>query len=415
MFKKWFTLVELIVVVTILAILATIWFVAYTSYMKWTRDVNRVAQLKAITDSLKLYKSKHTLPLPNDFVEVRGSWELIAYQWYLWKNILEKIEYSTEWIDPKDKTYFSYYLTKNRKYFQLMAFLEKQDLLDEWLTSWIFNKVNAEIKYKKRYPFVDWKSLWILIDENNVPIQEITKVVWSWYLDIENTNDKYISILRNDLKIIWTWAILKNLKLVAKLWGKIYKISSCKNILENWLWKKGEDGYYTLLLDSFYQVYCDMTIEWGWWTRYAAIKWNFDFNDTFNCIISGKVIDNDTLFCASPLKFNLNTTWEFLAKEEGKTKVYVLKLQPYKDTNSRYKSYNMSDYFDCTYDNIYQRQSCWLWLNWDSNNHADQQWWISSDNKYKNGYWAWASVTMWGEYVWDQWFDTAKKYYFFVR
>jgi len=47
---KWFTLVELIVVVTILWILSTIWFVAYSWYLVWVRDTNRTSQLKSISD-----------------------------------------------------------------------------------------------------------------------------------------------------------------------------------------------------------------------------------------------------------------------------------------------------------------------------------------------------------------------------
>ena len=83
-----FTLVELIVVVTILAILATIWFVSYSSYLAWTRYTNRTSQLKSISDWLELYRTRHDLPLPNDYVEVKSSWSLIAYQWYVWKWVL---------------------------------------------------------------------------------------------------------------------------------------------------------------------------------------------------------------------------------------------------------------------------------------------------------------------------------------
>ena len=131
--NKAFTLVELIVVITILAVLSAIWFVAFSWYLAWTRDTNRISQLKSISDWLELYWTKHDLPIPEDKVDIKvWTWtneKTIAYQWYAWKNILETIEYSSEWVDPKDWTYFSYYLTKDKKYYQLMAFLEESDNL----------------------------------------------------------------------------------------------------------------------------------------------------------------------------------------------------------------------------------------------------------------------------------------------
>jgi len=68
---KAFTLVELIVVITILAILATIGFVSFSWYLAWTRDTNRVAQLKAMSDALELYSTKDDLPKPDNYIEVK--------------------------------------------------------------------------------------------------------------------------------------------------------------------------------------------------------------------------------------------------------------------------------------------------------------------------------------------------------
>ena len=124
-----FTLVELIVVVTILAILATIWFVSYSSYLTWVRDTNRLSQLVSIHDWLELYRTKKDLPIPDDNIRVEVNSNLIAYQWTVWTNTLETIDFTKWWKDPKDNTYFSYYLTQDRKYFQLLAFLEEEENL----------------------------------------------------------------------------------------------------------------------------------------------------------------------------------------------------------------------------------------------------------------------------------------------
>ncbi len=421
--KKWFTLVELIVVVTILSILSAIWFVAYSWYLAGTRDSNRISQLKAMADGLKLYKTKASLPKPDNFVEIKWSWELIAYQWYIWKNVLDLIEYQELWVDPKDKTYFSYYLTEDREYFQLMAFLEEDENLDEGEEiANVFSKVNAwelNIDYSIRYPKVYGDKLWILTNKDNVPLQEISDIVWSWYLDVFNTNNEYIARFDDKNYIIWTWAILKNLKLVAYIWWNFSQISSCKNILESWLWKKLESWYYTLFLDNwFYQVYCDMSIAWGWWTRYAAIKWDYNKDDIFNCIVEWEITDNDRLFCISPFKFNLNTTWEFMIKNESND-FNILKLKKYKDTNSEWISYKKRDYFDCSYrPNFLNYTYCRLWLNYDSNDYNYQQWGYVYNSTYDStGYRNWyrddSSVKIWRAIWWRS--SSPEKFQFFVR
>jgi prepilin-type N-terminal cleavage/methylation domain-containing protein len=91
-----FTLVELIVVVSILAILATIGFVSYSGYLVGVRDTSRIAQLSAISDGLEMYRTRKDLPNPENSVEVKINGVTIAYQGYMGKANLETIEYSKE-------------------------------------------------------------------------------------------------------------------------------------------------------------------------------------------------------------------------------------------------------------------------------------------------------------------------------
>jgi prepilin-type N-terminal cleavage/methylation domain-containing protein len=179
---KAFTLVELIVVVTILAILATIGFVSYSSYLVWVRDTNRLAQLVSIHDGLELYRTQNDLPLPDDNVEVQVNGELIAYQWYVWANTLETIDFTKGWQDPRDKQYFTYYLTEDRKYFQLMWFLEENT---NAITQSNLLKVSYAADYSNRIPTVYGKKLWVLTDTNNTPIQEIGDI------DLSNTTENF--------------------------------------------------------------------------------------------------------------------------------------------------------------------------------------------------------------------------------
>jgi len=206
--KQAFTLVELIVVVTILAVLSTIGFVSYSSYLTWVRDTNRISNMKAISDWLELFRTKNTLPLPDDYIEVKANWETIAYQWYAWANIIETIEFSSQWTDPKDWTYYSYYLTKDRKHYQLMWFLEDETDLQ---ISWIFNQTNA-IDYSIKNPTVYWKKLWILTDEFNTPIQEVAELKSAWKIELDTTNSGtlYIAHIKDWKKYAFSGAIIYN-------------------------------------------------------------------------------------------------------------------------------------------------------------------------------------------------------------
>ena len=242
--KRAFTLVELIVVVTILWILSTIWFVAYSWYMAWVRDTNRISQLKSISDWLELYRTKHDLPLPDSKLDITSSWSLIWYQWYIWKNVLEIIEYSSEWVDPKDGTYFSYYLTKDRRYYQLMAFLEEEPKKISFKNTKIF-----AVDYSDRYPYTIGKKLWILTDENNNPIQEVK----SGSLDISDVwTLKLKSYLNKDEYVTWTWTSFYKLIKVDKVWWKFWRVVN----------------------NEF--VYVNPT-EWACPEWYTAVPWNPDF------------------------------------------------------------------------------------------------------------------------------------------
>ncbi len=316
--KKAFTLVELIVVITILAILATIGFVWYSQYLVWTRDSNRISQLKSISEALNLYKTKRNadLPIPEDNIEIRANGEVLWYQWTAWKNIIEQIWYSTEWVDPKDSTYFSYYLTKNKRYFQLMALLEDSDWLQNKAPTKITNIIDNVYAsdYEGRYPAVFWDKLWILLDEVNTPVQEISSLTSSGYLDIELTNDTYKWILEDWFELTWTWSELKILAWTA-LAGWVR--NSCKTILKKSPKIKWKDWYYLINQRLPTKVYCDMTTNgWGW-SRYINIKWNYSFDDAKKCWLSNRNWENtwNTIECFNPNRLNFIVS-ELMIKED---------------------------------------------------------------------------------------------------
>jgi prepilin-type N-terminal cleavage/methylation domain-containing protein len=258
---KAFTLVELIVVVTILAILATIGFVSYSSYLTWVRDTNRLAQLVSIHDGLELYRTRNDLPLPDDNVEVQANGKTIAYQWYVWSNTLETIDFTKGWKDPRDGAYFSYYLTANRKYFQLMGFLE-----EDTNTTTKLNSVpkSYAVDYSSRIPTVYWKKLWILTDSNNRPIQEV--ITGDIDVIIDDTTN-YIAHLSDVSVMTWSTAWNSDLAYLENIGSLWWIAASCKTIIARNSSLKWKDWIYIISPEwnSVFPAYCDMTTDgWGW-------------------------------------------------------------------------------------------------------------------------------------------------------
>ncbi|MBL4746215.1 MAG: hypothetical protein JKY08_07580 [Flavobacteriaceae bacterium] len=75
---------------------------------------------------MQVYAATKSLPLPDDYIEISASGTVIAYQGYAGVDVLETIDYTNGGKDPKDDSYYTYYLTKNRKSMQLLAFMEEQ-------------------------------------------------------------------------------------------------------------------------------------------------------------------------------------------------------------------------------------------------------------------------------------------------
>lgn len=172
--KSAFTLVELLVVVTILSILAAVGFVSYSEYIVWVRDTNRKAQLEWMSNGLTMYSANRRLPVPDAAIKIMSWSTTLSYQWTIWQDILDTIEYTKEWTDPDTWKYFTYYMTSNKKYFQLFALLEEKASVPVASNLWTQTYADS---YVTKFPYPVWKKLWVLtgvgLVDGNKPIQEI--------------------------------------------------------------------------------------------------------------------------------------------------------------------------------------------------------------------------------------------------
>ncbi len=126
----WFTLVELIIVITILAILATIAFISFKNYTGNARDGNRLTTLSNLQTWLNLYEVKtSSFPMPDDVYWTwvyDNNWEEIQlnYVWFIKNNISRAVNVNTIPLDPKTNDNYIYWISYNKKYYQIATVLE---------------------------------------------------------------------------------------------------------------------------------------------------------------------------------------------------------------------------------------------------------------------------------------------------
>ena len=127
--SRWFTLVELIVVITILAVLWTVAFVSFQDYVWNSRDSKRTTDIKNIEKALELSKLQ-TGVYPN-----AGASKNITFSWATaWKqgefnnDVVRVVRNFREAPkDPLVDSFYAYSVTKNQGEYQLGWVLEDTD------------------------------------------------------------------------------------------------------------------------------------------------------------------------------------------------------------------------------------------------------------------------------------------------
>ena len=124
--RKWFTLIELVVTVTVLAVLGTLAFISYTSYISSARDSNRLAtvdNILAATELFKTYSWKY--PVPTDPVNITYSWAIVWTQWSFWDATARQTgKIFWDITDPLYKNNYTYSVTNSKKEYEFSYILE---------------------------------------------------------------------------------------------------------------------------------------------------------------------------------------------------------------------------------------------------------------------------------------------------
>ena len=124
--KTGFTLVELIVVITIGAILATIAYVSLIGYSQHARNSSRVSDVRLIEKALGLFISIESIyPLPDDRSDISYWWATLSFQWNYGSGVIAQVwRISAVPSDPTTESLYSYGVTGDRSMYQLWSIIE---------------------------------------------------------------------------------------------------------------------------------------------------------------------------------------------------------------------------------------------------------------------------------------------------
>jgi len=133
-----FTLVELIVVITILAILWTIAFISLQWYSSQARDSKRLSDIQNIKKSLELFSlNTWKYPEPDDYFTVSYWSQELRYQWTVWEQVAVNLSrnLNEKPTDPLTENEYTYSRTYAWNDYELLSIYES-DLIS--LTSPLF-------------------------------------------------------------------------------------------------------------------------------------------------------------------------------------------------------------------------------------------------------------------------------------
>jgi len=246
--KSAFTLVELIVVITILAILWTIAFISLQWYSRDARDATRTSDLWNIKTSLELFSLKTwKYPSPDSFstITYSGWTENVWYQWVVWDKVTTNLKsLNDKPLDPLTNDPYTYSVTNSYKEYEVLA-------LYEWAVAYnlIINQTNAAVTTLT--PKIAWNYNWVFVKTNNyiipTPSIVIAEPLLTWTpLPLTSSSIKSlvmtngVNIPKNSLNPAQTWALNINLSVytwsITKTSSTWAMITAIKQIQQAYTW-----------------------------------------------------------------------------------------------------------------------------------------------------------------------------------
>lgn len=312
--KKAFTLVELIIVISILAILWVIAFLSYEWYNASSRDSVRTSDLNSIKKSIDIYIAQvWKWPQPSNWTWITYSWGLVWTQWTFGKSVQQIVwNISPLPVDPLYNVEYTYSLLNDNKQFEVAWIYE-----NDWSFALNDNLKISDTTYafwwKNAYAQILWNYNWIAIKVQTWSMvfvlalpsiviwdTSITKIedIISWNYSVSYNKQENLPSSYKNLNLsmtwesfsftpslVWSWASLSELGYDSRLrvftdnlkntysQNPILKWNDTYKILVN------ENSWSVALSDFWKTIALDILKSWKLW-------WSCEPDDDSKCVVS---------------------------------------------------------------------------------------------------------------------------------
>lgn len=288
---KAFTLVELIVVITILAVLSTIAYTSFQWYSQSARDSTRIANLRLIEKALSIYVTTNSFfPEPSNSQNITiNNWWIVNLRkrWTVWESVNRVLKTLSE--IPKDPITWDEYwyaLTLNRKQYELRWYLESS----------ISNK-NTNISYaNNEIPRVRWNYNKLFLVWSDKKYYAVPSLFWSWIdvstqtsFDIDQANITYnVSNFTDNSNNDITTDSFSNEAIYEEFWRAIQDAYSWSQLASNkyylpYLSATSSDEYSHLAKISLWVIKGEPIISSWWGSGWWWVTCTFDSSTFNNC------------------------------------------------------------------------------------------------------------------------------------
>ena len=230
---KGFTLVELIVVITILSILWTIWFLSMQGYSSTARDSVRITDIKTIKLWLELFHlNVWKYPKPTNSTWVTYWTWIVWNQWTFWDSVIVNVsKINRKPVDPLLEVEYTYSVLNTNQEFTLGCSLESwwvalnntsqvlADGKENWIayTAWNYNGQLSKVRL--------WNKIYILAlptiigsDLSTPTVENLVtynKLVFKWFSNLP------ASYIWTKFKIAWSPDVTLVKDVVVYSWSSL--------------------------------------------------------------------------------------------------------------------------------------------------------------------------------------------------
>jgi Tfp pilus assembly major pilin PilA len=217
---NWFTLVELVIMITILAILWTIAFMSFWWYMKNSRDTARIQDINTIKNWFELYSiNSNNYPSPDwSILSWSVNWKELTYVWILWDNLSRLLKINKNIKDPLTNTNYQYWVSSDYKYYQISEISETDISSLPFIKKAYADNEKAKVvwNYKWYLKYNSWSEIYVtnipsLLFNNTWSVDLLSS--WTYFVVDKKSNLPYnIKWLKDSsIQKIWWLQMIKDI------------------------------------------------------------------------------------------------------------------------------------------------------------------------------------------------------------